>query len=89
MHLKFVYCNAYTNFSHEIYEFYNLGIGDPFPMSAANALGIGDVLDAIYEKLPEKNENDDEEDVSKKIRSLTDDFNNLIIIASKSNIFIM
>ena len=56
-------CNKSDNYNNnEIYEFYNLGIGDPFPMSAANALGIGDVLDAIYEKLPEKNENDDEDE---------------------------
>ena len=56
-------CNKSDNYNNnEIYEFYNLGIGDPFPMSAANALGIGDVLDAIYEKLPEKNENDDDDE---------------------------
>lgn len=46
---------------NEIYEFYNLGLGDPYRVSAVNALGIGDVLDAIYEKLPNDiTENDDE-----------------------------
>lgn len=61
-------CNKADNFEkdrQEIYEFYNLGIGDPFPISATNALGIGDVLDEIYEKFPPKQEGEDEEDVIK------------------------
>ena len=58
-------CNKADNYGKtpdEIYEFYNLGIGEPYRVSAANAIGIGDVLDAIYEKLPpqEENENEDE-----------------------------
>ena len=56
-------CNKADNMSrdrNEIYEFYNLGMGEPYPVSAANALGIGDVLDALYENFPEKS--DDEED---------------------------
>ena len=58
-------CNKADDFeqgTQESYEFYNLGIGDPYPISATNALGIGDVLDAIYEKFPEKAENEDEDD---------------------------
>ena len=58
-------CNKADNMSrdkNEIYEFYNLGIGEPYPISAANALGIGDVLDAIFEKLPEKKAGEDEHD---------------------------
>ena len=58
-------CNKADNFeqgTQESYEFYNLGIGDPYPISATNALGIGDVLDAVYEKFPEKMENEDEKD---------------------------
>ncbi len=58
-------CNKADNMSkdkNEIYEFYNLGIGEPYPISAANALGIGDVLDAIYEKFPEKKDGEDEDD---------------------------
>lgn len=43
----------------EIYEFYNLGLGNPYPISATNALGVGDVLDAIYEHFPEKTEEED------------------------------
>ena len=58
-------CNKADNMSkdkNDIYEFYNLGIGEPYPVSAANALGIGDVLDAIYEKFPEKDENEESDD---------------------------
>ena len=57
-------CNKADNMSrdkNDIYEFYNLGMGDVYPVSAANALGIGDVLDAIYEKLPEKSNDEDDE----------------------------
>lgn len=36
------------------YEFYSLGIGEPFPVSASNRLGIGDLLDAIVEKFPKQ-----------------------------------
>lgn len=38
-----------------IYEFYNLGIGEPYPVSAANHLGLGDLLDAVVAKLPDQN----------------------------------
>lgn len=58
-------CNKADNMSkdkNDIYEFYNLGIGEPYPVSAANALGIGDVLDAIYEKFPEKKDDENDED---------------------------
>ena len=58
-------CNKADNISrdqNDVYEFYNLGVGEPHPVSAANALGIGDVLDAIYEKFPEKQEGEDEDD---------------------------
>lgn len=37
----------------DIFEFYNLGIGEPIPVSAANHLGLGDLLDAIVEKFPD------------------------------------
>ena len=48
-------CNKADNYGKapdEIYEFYNLGLGEPHRVSAVNAIGIGDVLDAIYEELP-------------------------------------
>ena len=61
-------CNKADNFDkdrQEAYEFYNLGIGEPHPISATNALGIGDVLDKIYESFPEKTENEDEKNITK------------------------
>lgn len=37
----------------DFYEFYNLGLGDPIAVSSAHGLGIGDLLDAVYDKLEE------------------------------------
>ena len=37
----------------DFYEFYNLGLGDPVAVSSAHGLGIGDLLDAVYDKLEE------------------------------------
>ena len=57
-------CNKADSFGEtppELYEFYNLGLGDPYRVSSSNAIGIGDVLDAIYEELPKENiEQDDD-----------------------------
>ena len=61
-------CNKADNIgkdNNDIYEFYNLGLGEPYAVSSANALGIGDVLDAIYEHFPEKDEDDIEEEIIK------------------------
>lgn len=59
-------CNKADHFGvvqDDIYEFYNLGIGEPLALSAANAKGVGDVLDAIFEHFPpaDERENDDEQ----------------------------
>ena len=61
-------CNKADNYErdkNDVYEFYNLGLGEPLPISAANAIGIGDVLDAIYEKFPPKENDEDEDDIIK------------------------
>ena len=61
-------CNKSDTFGKkpdELYEFYNLGLGDPYDVSSVNAKGIGDVLDAIYEKLPPKTENEDDKETIK------------------------
>ena len=58
-------CNKADNLEkdkNEIYEFYNLGIGEPHPLSATNGLGVGDILDAIYEKFPKIDEGEDDDD---------------------------
>ena len=64
-------CNKSDNVgetSNDIYEFYNLGIGEPYPVSSTNALGIGDVLDAVYEHFPEKDETEDEDEIIRLYR---------------------
>lgn len=61
-------CNKADQFgktSDDIYEFYNLGLGDPYPLSATNALGIGDILDAVYEYFPEEDRNEQEDNIIK------------------------
>ena len=58
-------CNKADQFGNDnldIYEFYNLGLGEPLAISAANALGIGDCLDKIFEHFPEEEENEVEDD---------------------------
>ena len=62
-------CNKADNFEKDkegIYEFYNLGVGEPYPISSVHGIGIGDVLDKIYENFPEKQE-DEETDTSIKV----------------------
>ena len=46
----------------DIYEFYNLGLGDPIGVSALHGHGTGDLLDACFEYFPEEEEEDEEED---------------------------
>ena len=46
----------------DVYEFYNLGIGDPVAISAASRLGIGDMLDEIVRHFPEQEQEDAEDD---------------------------
>lgn len=48
----------------DIYDFYELGLGEPIPISAANMLNFGDVLDEVVEAFPD-NEGDDDEDITK------------------------
>ena len=47
----------------DVYEFYSLGIGEVYPISAGQALGLGDMLDAVCSHFPEGSENAEEEDV--------------------------
>lgn len=57
-------CNKVDNVGQppeDIYDFYNLGLGEPMPISAKAKLGIGDVLDAIYESFGEMEEVQEDE----------------------------
>ena len=46
----------------DIYEFYQLGIGDPHPISASSKRGLGDMLDALVELLPDKQAGEEEDE---------------------------
>lgn len=49
----------------DIYEFYELGIGDPLPVSAGQALGLGDMLDEMVKHFPENAGTDEDDDAIK------------------------
>ena len=49
----------------DVYEFYNLGIGDPLPVSGASRLGFGELLDAIVEYFPAPVDGEEEEELPK------------------------
>ncbi len=46
----------------DVYEFYNLGIGDPFPVSSVNKMGLGDLLEEVAKHFPEGDSADVEDD---------------------------
>ena len=49
----------------EIYEFYNLGMGDLMPISSVHGLGMGELLDEVFKRFPEKDEEEYDDDVIK------------------------
>lgn len=54
--------DSFEKFMPDVYEFYNLGIGDPIPVSAASRLGIGDMLDVVVSYFPEHTAGEEEDD---------------------------
>ncbi len=54
--------DSFEKYMGDVYEFYNLGIGEPYPISAADKLGLGDMLDEVVKYFPEsaKDEVEDE-----------------------------
>ena len=52
----------HADLEKELYEYYALGLGDPIPVSSANMLGLGDLLDEIVRRLPPKQEAEDAEE---------------------------
>ena len=54
--------DSFKKFMPDVYEFYNLGIGDPVPISAASMLGIGDMLDEVVKHFPEHSQEQEEDD---------------------------
>ena len=54
--------DSFDKYMPDVYEFYNLGIGDPIPISAASRLGIGDMLDEVTKNFPESNGEEEEDE---------------------------
>ena len=52
----------FDKYMTDVYEFYNLGIGDPVPVSAASRLGLGDMLDIVAGHFPEGSAEEEEDD---------------------------
>ena len=52
----------FDKFMPDVYEFYNLGIGDPIPISASSRLGLGDMLDEVTKHFPESNGEEEEDE---------------------------
>ena len=52
----------HEKFLADVYEFYNLGIGDPFPISSVNKQGLGDLLDQVISLFPESVTEEEEDD---------------------------
>ncbi len=52
----------FNKYQADVYEFYNLGIGEPYPVSSVNRLGFGDLLDEVIKYFPEDTPEDIEDD---------------------------
>ena len=52
----------FDKFMPDVYEFYNLGLGDPRPVSASSRLGLGDILDEVVEHFPDGIEEEEEDE---------------------------
>lgn len=54
--------DSFEKFMPDVYEFYNLGLGDPYPISASSRLGLGDLLDEVIRRFPVQEEEEEEDD---------------------------
>ena len=54
--------DSFDKFMPDVYEFYNLGLGDPFPISAASQLGLGDMLDEVVSHFTEEMKESEEDE---------------------------
>lgn len=55
----------FEKYQSDVYEFYNLGIGDPYPISATSKTGLGDMLDVVIENFNTSNEETEENEIPK------------------------
>ena len=58
--------DSFQKYMADVYEFYNLGIGDPMPISAASRLGLGDMLEEVVKHFPDTSK-EEEEDTRPKV----------------------
>lgn len=58
-------CDKVGEMPLEFYEFYNLGLGDPIPVSSVHGHGTGDLLDAVLEHMPEQEEEEEDDSTIK------------------------
>lgn len=56
-------CDGIGEIPAEFYEFYNLGLGDPIAVSSVHGHGTGDLLDAVFDNLPDSDFSDDDDDI--------------------------
>ncbi|MCI9478739.1 MAG: ribosome biogenesis GTPase Der [Lachnospiraceae bacterium] len=54
--------DSFQKLMPDVYEFYNLGLGDPVPISSASRLGLGDMLDEVASHFPDHSEEEEEDD---------------------------
>ena len=54
--------DSFAKFGNDVYEFYNLGIGEPIPISATSRLGLGELLDAVIAHFPEQDGEEEDDD---------------------------
>ena len=54
--------DSFKKYMADVYEFYNLGIGDPLPISASSRLGLGDLLDQVISYIPEHGGEEEEDE---------------------------
>lgn len=54
--------DSFKKMEADVYEFYNLGIGDPIPVSASNHQGVGDLLEAVSDHLKKDGSESDDDD---------------------------
>ena len=58
-------CDTIGELPADFYEFYNLGLGDPFPVSSVHGHGTGDLLDEVIKHLPDEETAEEEDEIIK------------------------
>lgn len=54
--------DSFEKYMADVYEFYNLGIGEPYPVSSSSMLGLGDMLDEVVKYFPEQKGEEEEDE---------------------------